>query len=137
MDISNESIEAVLADEEREAVVIIYQRDGDPYVALDGSDATMTVVGSESKRVREAKAKLQKKLLNSRRSKMTPDDIRRSRINTAAAGVVGWRGWDKDGKEADCSPGNVRDVLALEHILEQVESAISEHADFFAKPSAT
>ena len=137
MDIGKESIDAVLAEDEREATVTIYQKNGDAYKALDGSDSTMTVVGSESKRVREAKASLQKRLLKSRRTKMTPEDIRVSRINTAASGVTGWHGWDISGKDADCTRDNVRDVLRLEHILEQIEAAITEHADFFAKPSVT
>lgn len=137
MDISKESIDRVLADEERKATVTIYQRDGEPYLALDGSKSTFTVVGSESKSVRAARAALQKRLLNSRRIKLTPADIRRNRIDTAAAGVTDWHGWDDNGKDVPFSAERVSDVLRLEHILEQAETAIAEHADFFAKPSET
>ena len=137
MDISQGNINAVLDQEEREAVVTIYQKNGDAYKGLDASDATMTVVGSESKRVRDARDTLQKRLLNTRRLKLSPEEIRRNRIHTAAAGVTTWAGWDDGKVDVECTPENVRSVLKLEHILEQIESAIAEHSDFFDSPSST
>lgn len=137
MDISTESIDAVLAEDEREATVTIYQKNGDPYTALDGTDSTISFVGAESKRVREQLAKIQKRLLNKGRRKMTPEQIRRNRIDTAAVTVTTWHGWETDGQEAQCTFENVRNLLRPEHILVQLELAVSEHGDFFDAPSVT
>ena len=127
--------ELVAADEEG-AVVIIYQRNGDPYLAADGSESTMTVLGSESKKYKAAKRNTTKRMLNRRRTMLEPEDIERNRINQAVAGVVDWHGWDDGKKDLACTPEDVAKVLKHDHILEQVEAAIMGHADFFTQNSA-
>jgi len=125
------------AVDEEGAVVTIYQRNGDPYLAMDGTESTMTVLGSEAKAYKAAKRNTTKRMLNRRRTMLEPEDIERNRINQAAAGVIEWHGWDDGKKDQPCTPENVTVTLKEDHILEQVEAAIQGHADFFTQPSET
>lgn len=134
MDINKIQVE--VAKDENGVVVPINQKNGEPYVGADGKPATVTVVGSESKRYRAARDAISRKMLRGRRSRLEPEDLMRNRVDMAAAGVIDWSGWESNGKPAPCTPENVKALLlAADHILEQVESGISEHADFFANSS--
>lgn len=133
MDLSQ--LDAEIAKDERGAVVTINQKNGDPYISQDGSPSTVTVLGSESKRYQDAKNAITKRALSQRRSKLDPADISRNRLDLACAAITDWSGWESGGKPAQCTPENVKSLLRAEHILEQVESAVMGHADFFGKPS--
>jgi hypothetical protein len=50
---------------------------------------------------------------------------------------IDWHGWESGTKPLDCTPENVRLVLAIEHIRDQVDEAIRGHADFFTGSSET
>jgi len=134
MDISK--IQAEVAKDETGVVVPINQKSGDPYLAANGTPATVTVVGSESKKYRAARDSISRKMLRGRRTRLEPADLTNNRVEMAAAAVTDWHGWEAGGKPAPCTPENVKALLmAADHILEQVESGISEHADFFANSS--
>lgn len=128
------------ANEENGAVIPIVDKTTDePYRAEDGSESTITVVGSESKRYRRAQDQLTRRTIK-RRGAPSPDELRDDRIELAAAAVTAWHGWEsKEGDVAtpvQCTPENVKQLLgASQDILQQVETGIREHARFFAKPS--
>lgn len=130
---------AKLAEQDDEgAVVTIYQRDGEPYRAEDGTDATVTVVGTESKQYRDAKLAQSRKLFKRARSgarDMTPEEAEAGAQRLAAAAVIDWHGWEADGKPLACTPDNVLKILKFPHIFEQVQAGIVGHAAFFAADS--
>lgn len=128
-------VEQQIANDEEGAVVPIFQKNGDPYLAADGSQASVTVVGSESKRYRLARDNATRKMMRRRMSKLEPDDLRKLRVEQASAGVIAWHGWEKDGKPFPCEPASVELLCRADHILEQIEEGIQKHADFFGKPS--
>ena len=121
----------LLNEAENEGVVtIIYQRNGEPYLAGDGTESTMTIVGSESKKVKEAKANATRTMLNRKRTKLTPEDVEDNLISQASAAVIEWHGWEIDGKDAKLNKDNLTAVLKYDHIREQVELVRDAHADF-------
>lgn len=120
---------------EQGATVTIYQLNGEPYLAPDGSECTVTVVGPESKRVKAARKANTQKAFNKRRLKLDAEMVERNRVTLAAAAVVDWHGWtvEVEGKDvaAELTPENLHVLLSYDHILEQVEAAVQDHADFF------
>lgn len=128
-------VEQQIANDETIVDIPIYQKDGEPYLAPDGSPSTIGVIGSESKRYRRQSDELARRAFRANRGKPKPDEIRKLRIETAACAVERWHGWEKDGKPWACEPAHVQYLLAAPHILDQVEAGISEHASFFVKPS--
>lgn len=130
-------LDQIIAQDEEVADIPIRQPNGDFYLAPDGSPCTIGVVGSESKQYKAGRDRITRKLTRAGRIRMEPEDIRRNRADQAAAAVVRFHGWEWNGKPAEFNDGNVRKLLAFDHILEQVESGIAAHADFFVKPSAS
>lgn len=130
-------IQTEIAQDEEIVDVPIFKKDGSPYLAPDGeTQCTIGVRGSDSKKVKTARDANQRKLLRDRRTKMTPEELRANRTTVAAAAIARWQGWTSgDDGAFDCSPENVRAMLSVDHILEQVEEGITGHADFFAKSS--
>lgn len=125
------TIQQEIAQDEKGAVIPIYQKNGAPYLGADGEQSTITVLGSDAKTVRQAKDAIQRRLLHQRRAKLEPADILRNRVDQAAAAVIGWSGWESGSEPFLCTPENVKAMLAAEHILEQVEAGVAGHADFF------
>jgi len=124
-------VDDIVARADKPVTITIYQPNGEPYRAKDGTEATMDVVGSESKKYRTAEGVIADRMLSKRRAKFSKEDIERNAIFLAASAVVGWHGWEIDGKEAEPSPENVRFLLQYKHIRNQVDEAINGHADFF------
>ncbi len=124
----------IMAQDEQGAVIPIYQKDGDPYLALDGTPSTFTVVGTESKQYMTAKRAHQKrlfKLMNRLRGQdLDPEVSRLEDIKLLSAAVTGWHGWDDGEKDSEPTPENVREVLAVPHIFDQVQAGVGAHADF-------
>lgn len=133
MDITQ--LNAEVAKDETGVTIEISKKDGTPYLAADGTPCTITVLGSESKRYRDARDLTQRRALHKRRVKLEPADIMRNRIELAAAAITDWHGWEIGGKEAACTPEHIQTLLKVYHILEQVEEGIESHADFFAAQS--
>lgn len=132
----NDVEQAVKRDEEV-VDLTIYDKQGDPYLAADGSEATIGVLGSESAAYRKAEARASRRIVKARRTRLKDEDIRVHRIDRATAAVVRWHGWEDGKKALDCTPENVKRLLAFDHILEQVETGIQEHASFFAASSGS
>jgi len=129
------TLDALVAADEEGATITIYQKGGDPYLAADGTESTMTVLGSESKQYRAAKRQITDRMMKRRRATMSAEDVERNAIFLAASAVVGWHGWESGKDKLECTPDNLRLVLAIEHIRDQVEEAIRGHSDFFIPPS--
>jgi hypothetical protein len=130
-------IDEVIAQDEQEVTVTIYQPSGEPYVAADGkTECTVTVIGRESKAYRRAKDVQQKRMLNGGRgAKLEPEDLRANRVALAVGAMRKWSGWEMDGGPAELNRENAQRLLRADHILEQVEDAIDKHAVFFARAS--
>jgi len=129
-------IKQMVAREDEGVAIPIYQKDGDPYLGADGEQATITVVGSESKRYRDAKHaqyRRMSKRVRSGRSDINPEDIERDAIELAAAAVTGFSGWEDGTKPLPYTPENVRLLLSFDHIFEQVQAGVQRHASFFGK----
>jgi len=135
MDISK--IDTERAQDEEGVEVKITAKNGEPDLASDGTQTTITVVGVESDRYRKAVDRQTRKLLRNRRNQPEPADIRADRIELAAAAVIAWHGFEDNGKEVPCTLENVRAVLRAQYILEQVETGIQGHADFFVQSSGS
>lgn len=133
MDISK--IDATIAQDEEGVVVPIFAKNGEPDLASDGSQTTITVLGAESKQYRRAQDAQTRKMLRARRNKLEPDDLRANRIELAAAAVTDWHGIENDGQPFPCTPENVKAVLRAQYVLEQIEAGIAGHADFFGSNS--
>lgn len=123
-----------IAKDDTGVAIPILQRNGKPYLAADGSKATITVIGSESTRFRKARTAVYRK---SAESPQDDDEINAaSRIALAASAVTGWHGWESsNGTPLLCEPKNVEVLLSVEHILAQVEAGIRRSSDFFADGS--
>jgi hypothetical protein len=110
---------------------------GDTYTAVDGTDVTFTVVGTQSKARRKAEDAEARRLMRAGRTQMEPEDLRARRLNLATACVTAFHGWEDDaGAAVPFSAHNVREILtADERILVQVENAIDRHSAFLSKGS--
>lgn len=129
-------LDAVIAQDEEKAVVTIFQKNGDAYLAPDGSECTVTLLGMESKRVKAALDKNTRALLQAKRQKREPKDVLAARIRVVIAAMTGWHGWvldDAATETAQLNDANVRLLVRADHILDQVEAGIAGHADFFLK----
>lgn len=128
-------IDAQVAQDEEVVDIPIYQKNGEPYLAKDGSQSTIGVTGEDAKRYVTMQGTIQRRMIRQRR---TPDDsdVQRNRVDQAAAGVGRWHGWEAGDQPFPYSPDNVKALLSKAHILKQVEAGIAGHADFF-KSSAT
>lgn len=135
MDIKN--LAAIVEQDEQVADIPIYQKNGEPYTALDGkTQSTVGVLGTESREYRKAKDAISREHLRTRRATLTPEDIRANRVRLAAAVVKRWNGWDDGKTELPLTPENLNQLLAVDHILEQVEEGRESHARFFTNASA-
>lgn len=134
MDISK--MDAVMALDEVEVEITIYQKDGSPYTGPDGeTPCTITVVGEESKRVMDADQATQRRMLHQRKTRLEPKDILFNRIFRASAAVTKWSQWTDGDDFAEPTRENVRMLLKAPHILTQVEGGITGHSDFSAPQS--
>jgi hypothetical protein len=142
-----DTIQEEQAQDEVPTAIEIDQKNGDPYLAPESTPekpvpCTISVLGSDAKRVKLAKDKADRILLRAGRKKLKPSDLRKNRIAIAAAAVTGWTGWTygPDNAPFPCTPENIRAMLSKEHILDQVESGVNdhaEHADFFTSASSS
>lgn len=125
------TITADLAKDEQGVEITIYNKNGEEYRAADDTPATITVTGTDAKKYRAEKHAIQREYMQSRKAKLSVEDVTKNRIRQASAGVTGWHGWESDGTALECTPENVRALLGIEHILEQVEAGITGHSAFF------
>lgn len=135
MDIAQ--IAAEVAQDEEVITVTMMQKSGEPYLAADGSDATISVVGADSKRVKAADDAVQRRLLRRRQRRLEPQDLRDNRIAIASAAIMGWHGWESGGGEWPCVPENAKVLLTADHILVQVEEAVNQPRNFSPKSLGT
>jgi len=126
-------IKKQIAETDDLAVAIpIYDRQGEPHLAAGGSQATISVLGSESAEYKRRKAKADRAMARGGRN-VPLDEQRRM---WAACGVEAWHGWEDDsGRPLECTNENVKALLTLDYILHQVEAGIRRDGDFFASAS--
>lgn len=135
MDISG--LTAELAQEEEGVELPIFQKNGEPYLSLEGKPSTITVVGGDSKRVVASNRRsVQRRLNRSSTKKMTPVELEAFAMEADVAGVISWYGWDDGTEETECTPANVKLVfINAPHIQRQVHDGVEAHSDFIAEPS--
>lgn len=124
--------------QEQPVEIPIFQPNDEPYLAPDGGTCTISVLGSESKKYRQAEDVTLRKLIRNQRRKMTPEDVREGQVYKAAAVVTAFHGWEAStGVPLEFNRENVTGLLSVAHILAQVEAGISAHADFSRSASST
>jgi hypothetical protein len=130
-----------LVEQDNEGVEVkIEMPNGDFYLGADGNPSTFTVLGSESVKYKEARRAQQRRIFKRARqgggATMTPEESERDAIELAASAVIGFSGWEADGEPLPFTPENVKALLAVDHIFDQVNRAIQRHASFFERASA-
>lgn len=131
------SIDQIVSAAEQSVTGVIYQPNGDPYLAPDGTECTISVQGKESKAYRRARDMILRRGLRSRKANIEPHEVRQNRVDQAAAVFTGWHGWTEGERILECAPEYVKRWLAHDHLLEQAEALIEGHASFFSKNSAS
>lgn len=122
------------ASKDEEAVAVpIYQRNGEPYLGPDGEPCTISVIGSESAKYKRDAARAVREIVNTGRT-ATTEEIR---VEKALCAITDWSGWTLGDDEtlAEPTPENLRTVLSLEHIRNQVEAGIDRRSAFFESAS--
>lgn len=139
-----EEVATTVAQSEEGYTFPVYKTEDETYKGPDGKDVTMTVVGKESKAYTDAENIITRRAIKQRRQKLEPEDLKRNRIDLAAACITGWSGWESGKKPLPFTIENAKVLLSAKHILEQVEEAIvGHHANFTKslngsqKPSST
>lgn len=131
-----DTISQEIEQDEEGVTITIFKKNEDPYLAADGSEATMTVLGTDAKQVRAVRDRQTRRYLKNQKKKRTPEDLRRNRIELATAAVKAWHGWeDADGAPLPCTPQNVARLLKYDHVLAQIEEASEAGASFFESSS--
>lgn len=115
----------------------IYQPNGEPYLARDGSQSTIGVYGAESKYFKAAQAAQSKKIQQSRKRSFTFAEQEQAKRELAAAVTGRWHGWEDGKVDLPCTPENAAVLYEVDHILAQVEVGIYRHSDFFSSASAS
>lgn len=134
MDIAK--IHEELVNEEQAVVVTICDKLSEPYKAADGTDCTISVVGSDSTRFKEQE-KANKKWAKHLGRMPTDEETNRLAVKQIATCCVAWHGFEKDGKPWEFSTDNVAKLLTdFDHILDQVTGAVFRHKRFFTSNSA-
>ncbi len=130
-----DQLKEAVAQDEVGAVIVIEDPNGVPYTAADGSEVTMTVVGSQSRARRKAEDAAVQVLQRSGRAGLHPDAARARRLNLVASCVIDMHGWeDEAGQPIPFNAANVKAIFAADdRITAQVESAIERHDFFLAK----
>jgi hypothetical protein len=128
------AVQQDLATDEEGVVVPILKKTFDPYLGADGKESTITVLGSDSKAYRRAMEANQRRAIKLA-GRVTPADLDQNRIDQAAAACIAWSGWEVNGQPWAFSSENVKKLLEVRHILNQVEAAIEGHGRFFASSS--
>jgi len=119
--------------------VPIFQKNGDPYLALDGTPSTFTVVGVESKRYQQAKRAHAKRVYQmvkrSGGQSLDPSLARVEDIKLLGSAVIEFHGWDDGKKDLPLTPENTTLLLNVPHIFDQVQAGVGAHADFSSASS--
>jgi len=136
-----QKIKALVEQDNEPVKVEIYQPNGDPYLGgPDGKTISFfEVLGSESKVYKEARRAQQRRIFKRARAgggaTMTPEESERDAIELAASAVTGWGAWEANGEPLPLTPENVRAMLSVDHIFDQVNAGIQRHASFFERAS--
>lgn len=120
-------------------VVVIRDRNGDPYPGVDADHpATMTVLGEYAEPVQRAIAGNKKRLIKRLRTNPSEIDLSdEATVNMAVAAITAWDGWTENGIPAPCTPENIRRVLKIEWILRQVVAVVDNPKLFSKSGSAS
>jgi hypothetical protein len=130
---SIKQVQASVAKHDTPVAIEILDAQGEKYLALDGTPATISVVGSQSERARRWEDAERERLW---KGAVRDHDARN--LDSVCTAVVDWHGWDDGKKDLPCTPENVRALLGApeaRHILRQVENGINNHALFSAASS--
>lgn len=129
---SLKDLKAASAREDEGAVVVIYQKgSNEPYLAADGSEATATIVGTESSTYRARRRAFLRRQSKRAPGPVGPEEAERYVLEELACAVIAWHGWEDGDEPLDCTTENVIEWLAWDHIYNQVHAAAHKPSGFF------
>jgi hypothetical protein len=125
-----------LSVEDEGIVVEIMDPQGDPALDADGKPVTVTVAGEYSAKYRKAEEWQRKTLMRQRGKEQTGAESLAMQSEFVARCTLGWSGFTQNGETLSFSTENATMAYSkLPFVRKRVESAMSDHAAFFAKGS--
>lgn len=106
------------------------------YAKVDGEDVpvTITVLGPDSDKMRQAQGRLMKGMLKNRKGSMDPDELERRMISQLVESVVDWTGVVDNGEVMLCTRENAERLFNKHHWLrEQLLRFQQERANFLKR----
>ena len=104
-------------------------------VSGEALDATITLVGSDSERYRQAQSEEQSKLLKRKQSgeRLDAEEWREQACRILARATISWENVEEGGQTLDCSEANARHIYrAYPWVREQVDAFVAQRANFLA-----
>lgn len=130
------TLEAEKSTEDEAVEVPMKDRCDEPYTNHAGAPVTMRVLGLHSAPVHAAQQANLRRLGKLARGDYTPDLGHENRIRLALAALVGWGMETEEGQPVERTDATVRAVLKVAPwLLDQIETAYTEHARFFQRAS--
>jgi hypothetical protein len=119
-------------------VVEILDEMGDPALDADSNPVTVTVAGEYSNKYRKAEEWQRKTLMRLRGKDQTGAESIAMQSELVARCCLGWSGFSNKGTPLPFSTENATLAFSkLPFVRKRVESAMSDHAAFFAKGSTS
>ncbi len=132
------TLEAEKSTEDEAVEVPMKDLAGEVYTNHTGAPVMMRVLGLHSAPVHAAQQANLRRLGKLARGDYTPDIGQENRIRMALAALVGWGMETEDGQPLGVDEKIVRAVLKVAPwLLDQIETAYTEHARFFQSASAS
>lgn len=133
IDVKAKALEA----EDEGIVVEILDELGDPALDADGNPVTVTVAGEYSNKYRKAEEWQRKTLMRLRGKEQTGAESIAMQSELVARCTLAWSGFMQNGAVLPFTTANATMAFSkLPFVRKRVESAMSDHASFFAKGSA-
>jgi hypothetical protein len=127
-----------LSVEDDGIVVEIMDPQGDPAYDVEGKPVTVTVAGEYSAKYRRAEEWQRKTLMRMRGKEQTGAESLEMQAEFIARCTLGWSGFTQAGQTLPFTTENATMVFVkLPFVRKRVESAMSDHAAFFAKGSTS
>ena len=127
-----------LSVEDEGIVVEIMDAQGDPILDADSKPVTVTVAGEYSTKYRKAEEWQRKTLMRQRGKEQTGAESLLMQAEFDARCCLGWSGLTQAGQALGFSTENATMAFSkLPFVRKRVESAMSDHAAFFAKGSTS
>jgi len=98
-------------------------------ISNEPTDWVVVVASAESRRARQALARVQKHLQSN-----DLEQVEAANRRLLKAVIIDWHGAEKGSEQFPCTPENIDEVLAWPWFVEQITEAMGDRARFFGKP---